>query len=167
MKIKLLILSLLITGILVLLGVKWLSSKAGAPAPDEIQIASVVFQHMFINAENWNIDAKTRSLKYLDYEVVPKFILDQLPSSNFALMTNGYNIVKRPNNEKPIQTLPQPTRFNGVLYSIDDLRIINGTEAIVKSHVEWHPLAARGYTYKLKKEDVRWVVIECEQTWLS
>jgi len=144
-----------------------MSSKAVAPAPDEIQIASVVFQHMFTNAENWNIDVKMRSWKYLDFEVVPKNILNQLPNSNFALMTNRYNIVKRPDNEKTIQTIPQPTFFNGTLYSIDDLRIINGTEAMVKSHVEWHPLAARGYTYKLKKEGIRWVVIECKRTWSS
>ena len=149
---------------------------------------------MFVNAEKWNIDVKIRLVKYLDYDVVPQNILDQLAKSNTNIVTDGTDdrytrqllknvfpdgdIIKtsaingrsgvgiRLKGMEPGWIVPQPKNYGGLLYSIDYIQVAKDS-ALVRCHVMWHGLAARGYTYKLKKESIRWVVIEYKQTWLS
>ena len=68
------------------------------------------------------------------------------------------------------------TNFRVADFAVDHISIVcatlilrwdGGATALVKCHVMWHLLAARGYDYHLERGPKGWRVVRVVPTWLS
>ena len=127
-----------------------------APEPDRrtLDIAVAVFAHMFEHADDWDRENPRRLVSVEGR--CPARLLERLRDRTNLVVLSPFD-----------EGAPVPRGDDSLFYEITEVTEGNDGEMTVECHVVWHPLAARGYEYRLRKKAGKWVVVDVEFTWLS